>query len=578
MEDPGTPNLVKTDCRTSSCSPCSGRVDTAARKDTTVARVDNDQLYRLRHFQHPIAFGLGVLCCAVGVGLHLPMYFGARDMHYVLAGMTPDPAMITGMVLILVGLLLSLYGLVPAGSGGIRRQASQIRVRALDDARLRWPHVALLVAMALAITIDVMKPTTLSFVAPGVAKEYGLKSPVNPLGHIPVTWLPLFGIAGTVIGSFLWGWVGDRIGRRASIMFAGILFVSTSICGAMPGFSWNLLMCFLMGIGAGGMLPIAFAMISETIPARHRGWLIVLIGGDVAGAYVLTSWLAGALTPEFSWRILWLIGLPTGLLLIALNRWIPESPRYLLATGQHAAAEAIMRKYGAAVVPDVEPTALPGVRGGYAQLFRRPFAGPTVAVTLLAVAVGLLTYGFQFWVPSNLQHLGLTAVTSDYVLRNSALLGLPLTAVVALLYGFWNSRRTIILLATLTAAAVGVFAVFGDSVVHNRVLLQLLLVIPLAGISSVVAVVTAYASEIYPTHVRSRGTGLAAGMTKAGGVLVLALVITAVSTPSLAVTALIGAIPLLLAVILFGMTAPETHQRRLEDITAEEMASLQEVA
>jgi putative MFS transporter len=505
------------------------------------------------------------------------MYLGSRDMGYHMAGMAPDSSMIIGMVLIVAGLILSLYGLVPRGSAAIRRQVAQIRVRALDDAKLRWPHVALLIAMALAITIDVMKPTTLSFVAPGVAKEYGLKSPVNPLGHIPVTWLPLAGITGTVIGSFLWGWVGDRIGRRASILFAGILFVSTSICGAMPGFQWNIAMCFAMGIGAGGMLPIAFALIAETIPARHRGWLIVLIGGDVAGAYVITSWLAGALTPEFSWRILWLIGLPTGLLLIALNRWIPESPRYLLATGQRFAAEAVMKKYGAAVVPE-NVIAYEG-RQTYRALFRRPFVGPTVAVTLLAVAVGLLTYGFQFWVPTNLQHLGLTAVTSDYVLRNSALLGLPLTAVVALLYGFWSSRKTIILLATLTALAVGVFAVFGDSVVHNRTLLSLLLVIPLSGISSVVAVVTAYASEIYPTRVRSRGTGLTAGMTKAGGVLVLALVITAVHTPSLAVTAVIGAVPLLLAVILFAFSAPDTHQRRLEDIApTETIAALPEAA
>ena len=73
--------------------------------------------------------------------------------------------------------------------------------------------------------------------------------------------------------------------------------------------------------------------------------------------------------------------------------------------------------------------------------------------------------------------------------------------------------------------------------------------------------------------INQRGTGLTAGMTKAGGVLVLALILTAVHTPSLAVTALIGAIPLLLAVILFGFSAPETHQRRLEDIAPTEEAS-----
>ena len=530
---------------------------------------------RPTQFPHPVVFWFGVAACVTGVGLHLPMYVGARAMGYHLAGMQPDLPMTLGMILILVGLAAALYGLLPPRSNRIRQKVAQIRVRALDDAPIRWPHIALLVVMALAVTIDVMKPTTLSFVAPGVAKEYGLKTAANPHGSIPVTWLPLAGILGTVIGSLLWGWVGDRIGRRSSILFAGVLFVATSICGAMPGFQWNLAMCFLMGIGAGGMLPIAFTLIAETIPARHRGWLIVLIGGDIAGAYIITSWLAASLTPTYSWRILWLLGLPTGLILLLLNRWIPESPRYLLATGHRDAAETIMRRYGAKVVEDPESElALEGrMRDSVTQLIRRPFLGPTLAVTGLAVAIGLLTYGFQFWVPTNLQHIGLTEVSSDYVLRNSALLGLPLTVVVALLYGFWSSRKTIILLSTLTAAAVLVFAGFGDTLVHNKTLLSILLVIPLSGISSATAVIVAYGSEIYPTRIRSRGTGLITGMTKAGGVLVLVVVLATITTPSLGVTALIGGLPLLAAVAVFARTAPDTRQRTLEEITEAELAA-----
>ncbi|QIS19599.1 MFS transporter [Nocardia terpenica] len=522
-------------------------------------------------FSHPVAFWSGVLASVAGVALHLPMYLGARDMGYHLAGMRPDPPMILGMVLILAGLPAALYGLLPRGSGGVRRKAASIRVRALDDAPIRFSHVALLVVMALAVTIDVMKPTTLSFVAPGVAKEYGLRTAANPHGSIPVTWLPLAGIVGTVIGSLLWGWVGDRIGRRSSILFAGIMFVSTSICGAMPGFTWNLVMCLLMGIAAGGMLPIAFALIAETIPARHRGWVIVLIGGNIAAAYALTSWLAGALTPTYSWRIMWLLGMPTGLMLILLNRWIPESPRYLLATGRRQAAEAIMRRYGAAVVDGDAAGPESAVRVGFAQLLRGPLLGPTVAVAGLATSIGLLTYGFQFWVPTNLQRIGLSELGSDYVLRNSALLGLPLTVLVALLYGFWSSKKTVIGLAVLTALAVLVFAVAGDSLAHNRILLSVLLVIPLAGISSVTAVVTAYGPEIYPTRIRTTGTGLIAGMTKAGGVLVLAIVLAATPTPSLAITALAGAVPLLLATAVFAFTAPDTRQRTLEDITRAEL-------
>jgi putative MFS transporter len=538
-----------------------------------------DTSERAISFRHPVAFWAGVLLCAVGVGLHLPMYLSTRSMGYRMAGMAPDTAMIIGMLAIGVGLALSLYGLIPARVTAIGREYQRLRVDVLDDAPLRLRHVALLVAMSIAVTIDVMKPTALTFVSPGVAAEYGLKSVANPHAAIPVAWLPLVGITGTMVGSFLWGALGDRIGRRASILYAGILFISTSICGAMPGFGWNVLMCALMGIGAGGMLPIAFALIAETIPARHRGWLIVLIGGNAASAYALTSWLAGALTPEFSWRILWLIGLPTGLLLIAMNRWIPESPRFLLATGRRAAAEAVMRRFGARIVPQAvpEPSAPAGATG-FRDLFRKPFLGISVGITGLAIAVGLLTYGFQFWVPTNLQHLGMAAVTSDYVLRNSALLGLPLTALTALLYGFWNSRRTVVILAGLTGLSVLVFATVGDAAVHDKVLLSVLLIVPLSGISSLVAAVIAYGSEVYPTKVRSRGTGWVAGMSKAGGVLILGLVVAAVTTPSITETALLGAIPLLTATILFGLTAPNTGGRRLEQIVQIETQPLEQAA
>lgn len=523
-------------------------------------------------FRHPVAFWCGAAACAAGVLLHLPMYYDARTMGYHMAGMQPDAAMLAGMALIGAGLAAGLYGLMPRAAGEIRRRAARIRVEALDDAPLRWPHVALLAVMAVAITIDVMKPTTLSFVAPGMAAEYGLKSAVTPHGGLPVALLPLCGISGTVLGSFAWGWLGDRIGRRASIIFAGLLFVTTSICGAMPGFTWNLLMCFVMGIGAGGMLPIAFALMAETIPARHRGWLMVLIGGDVAGAYVITSWLAGALTPHYSWRIMWLIGLPTGLLFIALSHWIPESPRYLLATGRDDAAEAVLRRFGAAVLPGPDDDGVPAgrARGGFRELAARPFAGPGAAIVILAVGVGFVTYGFQQWIPVNLQHLGFKSVNSDYTLRNAALIGLPLSFAVAWLYGFWSSRKTIIAVCAVTIVTLAWFALAGDLLARDHALLTGLLVVPIAGISSVAAAVTAYAAEIYPTRVRSRGTGLAAGMTKAGGVAVLALAVAAATTPSITVTAILGAVPLLAGIGVLGRFGPETRRRGLEDIARAE--------
>jgi putative MFS transporter len=525
-------------------------------------------------FHHPGAFWFGVVAVTLGFAAHLPMYLMGKDMGYRLVGMPMDPLMVAGMAAIVAGLAASFYGLYPR-TPAADAAAARVRVRALDDAPITPTHIGLLLAMAVGVTIDIMKPTTLAFVVPGMTQEYGLKSPLNPTGAVPAAYLPLAGITGTVLGSFLWGSLGDRIGRRASILFAGLTFIATSICGAMPAFSWNLVMCFLMGIGVGGMLPIAYALMAETIPARHRGWLMVLIGSDVAGAYLITSWLAVELIPLYSWRMMWLIGAPTGVLFILLNRWIPESPRFLLANGRAAEARAVMARYGAVLVKDAgerpgaaaERDADATVRNHWRELVRPGVFGLTLVVAFLGIGSGLVLFGFNLWMPSNLRALGFAE--ADAMLRNAALIGFPATFVVAWLYGFWSSKKTVLTLTTLTAAALLGFVVGGNDVVHNRTLLYALLVVPIWGINSLVAVLSVYSAEIYPTRVRSRGTGLAAGASKAGGVLIIALVAFGIAAPSITGVALIAAIPMLAAVAAVAMFGVETRNRRLEEITAE---------
>ncbi|HTK46931.1 MAG TPA: MFS transporter [Gemmatimonadaceae bacterium] len=522
-------------------------------------------------FGHAGAFWLGVALVTAGVAAHLPMYVMGRDMGYRLAGMPMGLGMRLGMVAILVGLVVSLFGLLPQGATATAERASRIRVSALDDAPLTAAHYGLMVTMMLAVTIDIMKPTALAFVMPGMTTEYGLKGPLNPGGTIPVAYVSLSGIVGTVLGSFLWGWLGDRIGRRASILYAGIGFVGTSICGAMPTFSWNLVMCFVMGLAVGGMLPICYSLLAETIPARHRSWIMILIGADIAGAYIITSWLAVALVPTYSWRILWLIGLPTGLLFILLNRWIPESPRFLLANGRDGEADSVMQRFGAVVVarggPDLDVES--GVQSRWSQLLSGELLWLTVIVGVLALGSGLVLFGFNLWIPSNLRKLGFH--DADAILRNAALIGFPLNLLVAWMYGFWSSKKTIIALSALTAAALLGFVVAGNAIVQNRALLYALLVVPIWGISSVVAVLSVYAAEVYPTRVRSRGSGFAAGASKAGGVAIIGLVAFGIAAPSISTVALIGAVPMALAVVLVAFFGVETRQRRLEEITAEEL-------
>jgi putative MFS transporter len=530
-------------------------------------------------FRNKFAFWTGFFSVSLGMALQLPMYINSADMGYRMVGMPIDTSMWIGMVLVVLGLAATLYGLIPPK---VIKETTDynIKIQAMDDAPINKTHVALLFVMALAVTLDVMKPTILSFIMPGVAREYGLKSPVNPGGTIPVALLPLSGIIGTVLGSFLWGWLGDRIGRRSSILMAGITFIATSSCGSMPEFWMNCVMCLLMGYGVGGMLPILFTIMAESIPARHRGWLMVLIGGDIAGAYIISSALASWLVPHYSWRILWLIGFPTGFLLIFLNRWIPESPRYLINNKRFDEAQKVMKRYGAVAIKE---KVLPGntevkIKDQFKQLFKPPFLGITATVALLALGGGFVQFGFQLWIPSNLQHLGFTSADSFAILRNAALIGFPLNLLVAWAYGVWSSKKTIILLTLLTAVSMLGFLFTGDAIVQHKAWLYVLLIVPIWGISSVISVLSAYAAEIYPTTVRSRGSGLVAGVSKFGGVLIITLVVFAVTPPSITATAIIGAISLILAAIAIIFFGVETRKRKLEEITREELANISVMA
>src|SRR5208337_4277834 len=165
-----------------------------------------------------------------------------------------------------------------------------------------------------------------------------------------VSLLPLCALIGTATGSFVWGALADFYGRRAAMLLSAVMFVGTSICGAMPSFRWNLAMCFLMGAAAGGMLPIAYALLAEIMPTKHRGWSLVLVGGiGTIGGYLAASALSALLQPFFGWRVMWFLNLPTGLILIGLSPLLPESARFLQQMGRSEEARTTLARFGAVI-------------------------------------------------------------------------------------------------------------------------------------------------------------------------------------------------------------------------------------
>lgn len=532
-------------------------------------RVDSGRRRDARPLVQRAAFALGATAVTAGVCLHLPMLLGAAATHYRLAGMPLDPLMTLGMVLIGVGLLAVVYGLAPARAVHRAPGAGALRVATLDDTPIGRAHLLLLAVLVVAIAIDAMKPFTFTFILPGVAKEYGLSSPGHVLhGAPPVALYPFSGILGTVIGSFMWGSLADRFGRRRAVLLAVILFMGTAICGAMPAFQLNLVMCFLMGLGAGGLLPITYTLLSETIPARHRGLIVVLIAGaGTALGFLITGAIASWQLPIFGWRIMWFWGLPTGVVLIVLNRFIPESPRFLIEHRRSDEAHAVMRRFGA-TVQTVPPSQQPATAAaGWMTLMRGRLLPLTSALVLYGLAWGIVDFGFLTWLPVDTAGRGLGAAQISGILTNASLFALPGAVVVAWLYGRWSSKWTMVVVAVANAAALGAFAIAGPDVARHTTELTVLLVCLLVALWGAIAVLAPYSTEVYPTSLRGRGSGVAAGASKLGGVIALAMAVLGVAPPALGGAAVIAGGAMLVAAAAVGVTGVETRDRRLEEIT-----------
>ena len=515
---------------------------------------------------HPSFFWLGAVAVSAGVVLHLPMYIRAAAMNFHLAGMPFDPEMFIGMVLIVAGTAAGFYGLLPAA---LRRESPSVIAASLANlqhdvpesaGRLKWSHWQLLLILTLAVVINSMKPASLGFVVPGTAAEYGLSREVVAL-------FPFCALAGLVIGSYVWGIIADRVGRRAAILLSGLMFVGTSICGSMPLFEVNLWMCFMMGMAAGGMLPITYALLAECIPTRQRGWTLVLVGAfGLIGGWFAASGSAALFEPHFGWRILWFLNAPTGLILIFCNPLIPKSPRFLLARGRINEARALVRRYAVQLDPrhwaDVgmpQSDAVDSAR----ELMRGRFRATTATLNLAAAAWGLVNFGLLLWLPADLRDRGYSVSGSNELLFYSSLLALPTTAFVAWVYSRWSTKWTLFGLTILTA-----FGLIGVSMLDSKINVfrdnpLIVFSVLMVGVNGIIAVLLPYTAENYPVLVRGRATGLVAGSSKFGGLAANALTMAAV-VPGLVFVAFALAFPIALSAGLVARYGRETRDRNLE--------------
>lgn len=498
--------------------------------------------------RHALAFWVGSLAVTIGVLLHIPMFLMGRYTHYKLVGMPMGTGMMIGMGLIIAGTAATAYGLIPRRP----KVATFAEITPPEDAPLTSAHWVQIALLSIALIIDVMKPATLGFVAPGMRSEYGLT-------FAGVAVLPFSGLLGTTIGSFIWGALADMYGRRATILLAAIVFMGTSICGAMPSFAWNIFMCFMMGLGAGGMLPVAYALLAEIMPTRHRGWCLVLVGGiGTIGGYFVTSSLSAALQPHFGWRIMWLLGLPISMLLVVVSPLLPESARFLQSMGRLQEAQDTLARFGIKIDTSAPSPALPKVVPATSPVQLRSYLGLTCALTLTALCVGFVSFGVLLWLPGSLMHEGRSMGAASKLIARSTLIAAPTIILVSWLYSVWSTKRTLILSVGVTT--LGLIAILlrdagAVPFLSNPVVPVVLLIM---GTSGIISMILPYSAESYPLRVRGRATGWVAGFSKAGGLVAQGLGALAL-VPALGIAAGAVAVPCALAILMLLILGHETH-------------------
>jgi putative MFS transporter len=497
-----------------------------------------------------------VIAVTGGVLLHAPMFLMGRHNHFVLAGMQIGWDMVAGMVAIVGGIGIAAYGLLPRDIGRQLAASQDIVVSPPEDAPLSRAHWMLMAVLVIALVIDIMKPATLGFTLPGMMSEYHVTKAV-------VSSFPFSALSGTVIGSVIWGWLADIYGRKATILLSAVMFVGTSICGAMPSLAWNVGMCFMMGVAAGGMLPVTYALLAEMMPSKHRGWSLVLVGGlGAVGGYFAASGFSALLQPFFGWRILWVLNLPTGLSLVLLGTLIPESAKFLLARGRREEAQAVMERFGskARQTRAAEQVALE--RGPSVALTGAAFFGQLFALSLAAICFSLINFGLLLWLPADLIAKGYSVGVSSKLLAESALIAFPTVFLVAYLYSRWSSKWSLVgALAVTLGGLAGVLRLetTGDG---SPVFPVALLIV---GTNALIAMLLPYAAESFPLRIRGRTTGTVAACTKAGG-MVAQLLAMFTLVPTLDLVSLAIIVPTLAALILVAWFGKETRGRDLRDL------------
>jgi putative MFS transporter len=415
------------------------------------------------------------------------------------------------------------------------------------------------------------------YIAPGLAKSGLLTTTTSGLfGLTGIAGFIAATFAGLFVGTFGFGWLPDRYGRRTVFTYSLLWYsVGSAIMAFQTTPEGVILWRFITGIGVGIEIVTIDSYVTELVPQQMRGramafnQMVMFAAAPVAA--ILSYWLVPrSVFGMDGWRIVVLIGSAGAVLVWLIRRAVPESPRWLATHGKLEKGDAVVRKIEVIVERQSGrplPPPLPVIqqpvhrRASLRELLQPPYRSRLVMLIVFNFCQAIGYYGFANWVPTLLIGQGIT-VTKSLLYSFVIAFALPIGPMIVMLFADKIQRKYLIVGGALAVIVCGI--AFGQ--MKSAVPLIILgVLISLAG-QTISVCYHAYQSELFPTAVRCRANGIVYSASRVGAMLSGFLIAFLLRDFGVAGVFAGITVSMLVVVVSIGVFGPKTNGLRLEEL------------
>ena len=390
---------------------------------------------------------------------------------------------------------------------------------AMSRAPLRAFQWATLAVCLLVLVCDGIDMQLLGIVAPLVIKAFGVTR--GTFGIAMSAALVGFGL-----GAWSGGWLGDRIGRRYTLVIAALVFALSTVAASRADGVWTMAMWRVCGgLGFGAAYANALAMASEWLPERWRPVAIstLSVGTPLGGTVV--GWIGPQLAHAYGWRGTFVVfGLATLLVAAVVLAILRDSPSFLLARGRPDQAARTARRV---LKDDVELVAerhhTDAATGPSVGVLHRSNLRLNIGVGVAFAAAALVAYGILNWTTTFLTAAGFTLPQAGNVVSVAGITSMVGSVVAGMLTRRFGSKLVLIGVSATLVVLLVALAFVVETLPHKPSPDERMVVLALIGAAGAVfsaAIATMYVVMAlgYPLSCRSAGIGFGIFMSRVGAI------------------------------------------------------------